>query len=29
MGDVTGTLGHPREATDIVKTFVHRLINKA
>jgi hypothetical protein len=29
MGDVTGTLRHPREATDIVKTIVHRLINKA
>jgi hypothetical protein len=29
MGDVTRTLRHPREATDIVKTFVHRLINKA
>jgi uncharacterized membrane protein len=24
MGDVTKTLRHPREATDIVKTFVHR-----
>jgi hypothetical protein len=29
MGDVTRTLRNPREATDIVKTFVHRLINKA
>jgi hypothetical protein len=29
MGDVTRTLKHPREATDTVKTFVHRLINKA
>ena len=29
MGDVTRTLRHPREATDIVNTFVHRLINKA
>ena len=29
MGDVTRTLRHPREATDIVKTFVHHLINKA
>jgi hypothetical protein len=29
MVDVTRTLRHPREATDIVKTFVHRLINKA
>jgi len=29
MGDVTRTLRHRREATDIVKTFVHRLINKA
>ena len=29
MGDVTRTLRHPGEATDIVKTFVHRLINKA
>ena len=28
MGAVTRTLRHPREATDIVKTFVHRLINK-
>jgi len=28
MGDVTRTLRQPREATDIVKTFVHRLINK-
>ena len=29
MGDVSRTLRHPREPTDIVKTFVHRLINKA
>jgi hypothetical protein len=29
LGDVTRTLRHPREATDRVKTFVHRLINKA
>jgi hypothetical protein len=29
MGDLTRTLRHTREATDIVKTFVHRLINKA
>ena len=29
MDDATRTLRHQREATDIVKTFVHRLINKA
>jgi hypothetical protein len=29
MGDVTRTLRHPREATVIVKAFVHRLINNA
>jgi hypothetical protein len=29
MDDVTRTLRHPREATDIVKTFMHLLINKA
>jgi hypothetical protein len=29
LGDVTRTLRHPREATDRIKTFVHRLINKA
>ena len=29
MGDVTRTLRHPREATDIIKTFVYRLINTA
>ena len=29
MGDVTRKLRHPREATDIVKTFVYRLLNKA
>jgi hypothetical protein len=29
MGHVARTLRHLREATDIVMTFVHRLINKA
>ena len=29
IGDITRTLRHPREATYIVKTSVHRLINKA
>jgi hypothetical protein len=29
MGDVTRTLRHPREATDIVNTCMHRFINKA
>ena len=28
MGDITRTLGPPREATDIVKTFVDRIVNK-
>ena len=29
IGDITRTLRHPREATDVVKTSVHHFINKA